>query len=59
MARRTATTWARLSSPSATSSPACVPYLSYTDVDLAIRGRAIGLPARVRYGDLLTAIAGL
>jgi hypothetical protein len=31
---------------------ACDVCLSYTDVDLAIRGRAIGLLARVRYGDL-------
>jgi hypothetical protein len=33
---------------------ACDVCLSYTDVDLAIRGRAIGLLARVRYGDLPT-----
>jgi hypothetical protein len=36
---------------------ACDICLSYTDVDLAIRGRAIGLLARVRYGDLPAAIA--
>ena len=28
--------------------------LSYTDLDLGIRGRAIGLLARVLYGDLPT-----
>lgn len=33
---------------------ACDTCLSCTDVDLAIRGRAIGLLARVRYGDLPT-----
>jgi hypothetical protein len=31
---------------------ACDACLAHTDVDLAIRGRAIGLLARVRYGDL-------
>jgi hypothetical protein len=31
---------------------ACDMCLSYTDVDLGIRGRAIGLLARVLYGDL-------
>jgi hypothetical protein len=31
---------------------ACDVCLSYLDVDLAVRGRAIGLLARVRYGDL-------
>ena len=31
---------------------ACDVCLSYTDVDLGIRGRAIGLLARVLYGDL-------
>jgi hypothetical protein len=31
---------------------ACDVCLSYTEIDLAIRGRAIGLLARVRYGDL-------
>jgi hypothetical protein len=31
---------------------ACGVCLSYTDVDLAIRDRAIGLLARVLYGDL-------
>jgi hypothetical protein len=31
---------------------ACDVCLSYTDVDLAIRGRAIGLLARVHYGDI-------
>jgi hypothetical protein len=31
---------------------ACDLCLSYTEADLAIRGRAIGLLARVRYGDL-------
>jgi hypothetical protein len=36
---------------------ACDLSLSYTDVDLAIRGRAIGLLARVRYGDLPADIA--
>jgi hypothetical protein len=33
---------------------ACDVCLSYIDIDLAIRGRAIGLLARVRYGDLPT-----
>jgi hypothetical protein len=31
---------------------ACDVCLSYTDIDLAIRGRAIGLLARVLYPDL-------
>jgi hypothetical protein len=31
---------------------ACEVCLSYTDLDLGIRGRAIGLLARVLYGDL-------
>jgi hypothetical protein len=31
---------------------ACDVCLSYLEVDLAVRGRAIGLLARVRYGDL-------
>ena len=31
---------------------ACDVCLSYTDIDLGIRGRAIGLLARVLYGDL-------
>jgi hypothetical protein len=31
---------------------ACDVCLSHIDIDLAIRGRAIGLLARVRYGDL-------
>jgi hypothetical protein len=31
---------------------ACDMCLSYTDVDLGIRGRALGLLARVLYGDL-------
>jgi hypothetical protein len=31
---------------------ACDVCLSYIDVDLAIRGRAIGLLTRVRYGDV-------
>jgi hypothetical protein len=31
---------------------ACDICLSYTDVDLGIRGRAIGLPARVLHPDL-------
>ena len=31
---------------------ACDVCLSYTDVDLGIRGRAIGLLARVLYGDM-------
>jgi hypothetical protein len=31
---------------------ACDVCLSYTDLDLGIRGRAIGLLARVLYGDL-------
>lgn len=30
---------------------ACEVCVSYTEVDFAIRGRAIGLLARVRYGD--------
>ena len=33
---------------------ACDVCLSHTEVDLGIRGRAIGLLARVRYGDLPT-----
>jgi hypothetical protein len=33
---------------------ACDVCLSYTDIDLGIRGRAIGLLARVLYGDLPT-----
>jgi hypothetical protein len=31
---------------------ACDVCLNYTDIDLGIRGRAIGLLARVLYGDL-------
>jgi hypothetical protein len=31
---------------------ACDVCLSYTEIDLGIRGRAIGLLARVLYGDL-------
>jgi hypothetical protein len=38
----------------ATLDRACEVCLSYTEVDLAIRGRAIGLLARVLYGDLPT-----
>lgn len=36
----------------ATLDQACDVCLSYTDVDLGIRGRAIGMLARVRYDDL-------
>jgi hypothetical protein len=37
---------------------ACDACLSYIDVDLAIRGRAIGLLARVLYGDLPAQLHG-
>jgi hypothetical protein len=33
---------------------ACDVCLSLTDIDLGVRGRAIGLLARVLYGDLVT-----
>jgi hypothetical protein len=41
--------------PTATRPPsteACDVSLSYTDIDLGVRGRAIGLLARVLYPDL-------